>query len=71
MGVCVWNKKSTPISLVYDLNVGEDNRNGLCKRLVPDVYALEIHRMCCLFKNRNELALVVNALFTCTHVPCF
>lgn len=40
---------------MYDFNFGEENRNGLCKRLVPDVFGLEIHRMCCLFKTRNGL----------------
>lgn len=64
---CVWNKKSTPISLVYDLNFGGDNRIGLCKRLVPDVYGLKIHGMCCLFKKQNwGVVLVVNSLFTST-----
>lgn len=51
-------KKSTPISLVYDLNFGEDNRNGLCKRLVPDVYGLKIHRHVLFVQNRNGSLLL-------------
>lgn len=42
-------------------------RIGLCKRLVPDVYGLKIHGMCCLLKKQKwGLVLVVNSLFMST-----
>lgn len=58
MGVC--EIEFTPLSLVYDLSFGQDNRNGLCKRLVPDVNGPKIYRMC-LFKNRHGI---------CSYIQC-